>query len=219
MAVVTVFSSNFSGNSVPVAQNEEQSSETTHESADVGTLRQELEDADRIHSLSLADYLKVLDMKSADSGSSSKAEHPMTTDPEADTCTIGDLTWLDLMKATASRSGSRVNNESLCLERDQKTGVSGLPKAMGSQQDDRRPLSKRRKRVLWITLLNLMAIGIVVAVVVGTKDSGPVVEMSLSIKGVSDAEESSPNGSSDSAPAISIPVPSSSSATLKPSSP
>jgi len=215
----TAFSSSFSGKSdAQVAQDEDQRSEASHESADVGTLRKELEDADRIHSLSLADYLKVLDVKPAGSESSSYSERPMTPDPEAnnDTVPLENLTWNDLMKATSSRSGSLAENDSLCMERDQKARLSEPPKA-ASSQDDHRPVSRRRKRVIWIALLLLLVIGIIVTVVVSTGDSDPVVEKGLSISEVSGTEESSLDDPSNSAPNLSLPVPPSSAATPKPS--
>ncbi|CAJ1953930.1 unnamed protein product [Cylindrotheca closterium] len=196
----TVFSSNFNGKSdAPATQDEEQRSETSHESADVGTLRKELEDADRVHSLSLADYLKVLEVKPAGFGSSYSAGRPQTPDPE-------NLTWNDLMKATASRSGSLADNHS-------------GPTKTREPQDDHQPLPKRRKRAFWIALLLLLVIGIVVAVVVSTDDSVPAgaVQTEMSVTGVSDKEEGTGNDSSDFAPDPSLPVPPSSAATPKPS--
>ncbi|KAL3935337.1 MAG: hypothetical protein SGBAC_009122 [Bacillariaceae sp.] len=212
----TVFSSNFNGKSNdPAAQDEELRSEATHESADVGTLRKELEDADRIHSLSLADYLKVLNVKPAGSEPSSISVPPLPLDPEANTNPLEQLTWNDLMKATASRSGSLAANDSLCLEKGQKARLSGPPKTKGSEDDHRR-LSRRCKCVILIALLCALVIGIIVAVVVSADDSDPAAQKDLSITEVSDAEES-PFDNSDSAPDFSLPGPPSSKATQKPS--
>ena len=107
----SVFSHNLTGRSdAPRGHDEEQRSEATHETADVGTLRKELEDADRIHSLSLQDYLQVLDVKPAAKPSAKKGRH-MISDPESNAVPLESLTWNDLMKATASRSASAVDRD------------------------------------------------------------------------------------------------------------
>ena len=125
----TVFSRNFSGKTdAPFSRDEEQQSEATHETADVGTLQRELEDADRIHSLSLKDYLKVLDVKPAGSGSSSHSGRRATSDPESDAVALESLSWNDLMKATASRSASNVDSDSIYMQRDEKANIHELQK-------------------------------------------------------------------------------------------